>query len=438
MKPNQGIGNYQKEIATQVIERSLERITSIDGTPLSLILPAGQSQPNYEVLASGLKQLDGKLIDQIILISTTPESQTSKEISLLKKGELSTPVGKIEIDNNLAEAVSGIFPTQTNNSKADFHTQFGQILPFIKRVSPFTKILPILIHPTDIDTAQQLALRLAEMLNDKQATLITLSNIEALTLTTVEFGDVNLLRQSIPHIQEKINASQIITHAGITAAVQFAQSKGSNTVTVLKNIPDLQSIPQQKSNQASIMFYKYTPPTLVKAQQEDLLKIAKSAISSHLKHKEIPRVHTDDPAYLRKTGVFVTLRQNGKLRGCIGRLQSDTPLYKVLQETAISAAISDPRFLPIQHEDIDQLTFKIAILSPLQRITTEDVQVGTHGLLIAHKGRRGVLLPDVPISRGWDKETFLANLCIKAGLPQNAWRENPTLYAFSTVEFGNE
>jgi AmmeMemoRadiSam system protein A len=275
------------------------------------------------------------------------------------------------------------------------------------------------------------------MLQEKKAALVALSNLEDLTLTAIEFCDIDILLQSIPLIKDHAEANQTISHASVVAAVQFAQNLNSNTTTVLKSALDQGVNVNQKIHQASVMLYQYTPPVLVEAQQDTLIQLAKDAITSYITKRETPLYKTDDPAFLRKSGVFVTIRQKGALRGCIGRLQPDMPLYRVVQEIAVAAATSDPRFPPIKKEEIQGLEFKIAVLSPLQRITTDEVQVGKHGLLIAHQGHRGVLLPDVPVSRGWDRETFLANLCLKAGLPPRTWRENPTLYAFTTVEFGD-
>ena len=436
MTSKKGIDNYHPEIATQVIERTLDLITPIDGTPLSLILPTIGDESNFELIAAGLKQLDGTSIDHMILIGS-PAGQTSAETLL--DGNFVTLVGKFDIDTNLARALVEIQPVSADTSISNFYSAFGQVLPFIKRVAPFAKILPILLDPADIETAQNIAQTLAEMLRDKSSAMVVLSNIDDLTLTAVEFGDINILRQSIPHIQSQTGANPAISPAGILAAVQFAQLSGSNTTTVLKSMIDVQkTTPTQRIVKASLMLYNYTPPSFVQAQEEELIELAKSAITSYITSRQIPKYTTDDPAYLRKTGIFVTLRQNGDLRGCIGRLQADMPLYRVLQEIAIAAATADPRFPPIRTHEINHLSFKIAVLSPMQRISINEIEVGKHGLLIAHKGRRGVLLPDVPVERGWDRQTFLENLCLKAGLPQNAWRENPTLYGFTAVEFGSD
>lgn len=425
------------DIATQIVELALERVKPIDGIPISLILPHGTNQSVQEVIATGLKQFDGTSIDHIILIGIKSAPRNNKLVYIKNKGNFDTIVGALEIDRNLAEALAQTVPEcNTQAPKKEFSEEFSPLFPFLKRVCPFAKILPILLAPNNIELGRKIGITLADMLKGKNAAMIVLSDLEDLTLTAIEYCDVEVLIQSIPLIQDHTETKANISFSSITAAVQFAQNTNSNTTTILKSAMTQSPGTKQNQYQASVMLYRYTPPDLVPAQEEELIHLAKASILNYIQTREIPAYKTEDPAFLRKSGVFVTIRQHKALRGCIGRLQSDLPLYKVVQEIAVAAATSDPRFPPIREEETDSLEFKIAILSPLRRINANEVKVGTHGLLIAHRGRRGVLLPDVPVERGWDRETFLANLCLKAGLPPQSWRENPTLYAFTTVEFG--
>jgi AmmeMemoRadiSam system protein A len=116
---------------------------------------------------------------------------------------------------------------------------------------------------------------------------------------------------------------------------------------------------------------------------------------------------------------------------------ADKPLYRVVQEMAVAAAASDPRFPALKAEELGQVTIEISALSPLRRVTDPmQIQVGTHGLLIIKGGQRGVLLPQVPVEEGWDRGEFLEGLCRKAGLPTGCWREGARLYAFTAVVFG--
>ncbi|BBD09809.1 AmmeMemoRadiSam system protein A [Desulfovibrio ferrophilus] len=123
-------------------------------------------------------------------------------------------------------------------------------------------------------------------------------------------------------------------------------------------------------------------------------------------------------------GAFVTLHLDDNLRGCIGHVVGDAPLWDTIWEMAQAAAFQDPRFSPLQEQEFEQLELEISILSPLTQCTDPAlVEVGRHGLLINHAGRSGLLLPQVPVEWNWSREQFLAQTCHKAGLPPDTWRD---------------
>jgi AmmeMemoRadiSam system protein A len=135
---------------------------------------------------------------------------------------------------------------------------------------------------------------------------------------------------------------------------------------------------------------------------------------------------------------FVTLTKNGRLRGCIGYTEAVAPLFKVVQECSVAAATEDPRFPPVSSNELPSLRVEISVLTPLVPIRPEEVEVGRHGLMVAQGRMRGLLLPQVPVEWGWDRETFLDQTCVKAGLPPSAWRHGATLRAFTAEVFGEE
>ncbi len=140
-----------------------------------------------------------------------------------------------------------------------------------------------------------------------------------------------------------------------------------------------------------------------------------------------------------KRGVFVTLNKQGLLRGCIGVLEPLYPLYEGIQRMAISAAVEDPRFPPVTRDELDDITIEISVLSPLRRGTIEEVEVGKHGVYLIKGFRRGVLLPQVPLEYGWDKETFLKHVCLKAGLSEDCYLDpDVELYLFTAEVFSEE
>lgn len=168
-----------------------------------------------------------------------------------------------------------------------------------------------------------------------------------------------------------------------------------------------------------------------------LCSVAREAIVSRL-HYRSPRYPELTKGCLQKGGVFVTLHENGHLRGCIGRMQSTMPLAETIKDMAVAAAFEDPRFDALHRSEIDAIDIEITILGPLQRIRgKEDVVVGNHGLYIIAQRRAGVLLPQVATEYGWDSATFLDNVCLKAGLPAATWKDPESeLFVFEGLVFG--
>ena len=174
------------------------------------------------------------------------------------------------------------------------------------------------------------------------------------------------------------------------------------------------------------------------SQRKYLLGIARRALDMYLGAGKIPSEEGARGKLAAPGAAFVTLTKNGRLRGCIGYTEAVAPLFKVVQECAVAAATEDPRFPPVSPDELSSLRVEISVLTPLVLIRPEEVEVGRHGLMIAQGRRRGLLLPQVPVEWGWDRETFLDQTCVKAGLPPSAWRQGATLWAFTAEVFGEE
>jgi AmmeMemoRadiSam system protein A len=171
-------------------------------------------------------------------------------------------------------------------------------------------------------------------------------------------------------------------------------------------------------------------------EHSSLLRLAHASIESAIRAQEIA-FEAPTPHLAEKRGAFTTLYVRGELRGCVGYVFPVSPLYRTIAETARAAAFEDVRFPPLTAEELPELEVHLSVLSVLQPIRAEEVQVGRHGLLVSLDARRGLLLPQVPVEHGWDRETFLEQTCRKAGLPLDAWRHGATLEAFTAELFGD-
>ena len=133
--------------------------------------------------------------------------------------------------------------------------------------------------------------------------------------------------------------------------------------------------------------------------------------------------------------IFVSLHKHGKLRGCVGHLALDAPLYVLAAGTAAAAALDDLRFPPVVAEEIGDLDVEISVLSPFFPARLEDIVPGKHGLLVYQGEQRGLLLPQVASERKWDAARFLRETCRKAGLPADAWKKGASVEAFTAEVF---
>jgi len=194
--------------------------------------------------------------------------------------------------------------------------------------------------------------------------------------------------------------------------------------------------------------------TISKEEKKALLGEARETIAARLEKRQcsyslepaLEKAMEDGSSALAKPcGAFVTLhtgRSTGKrnLRGCIGRMIGSTPLLKTVRTMAIEAAFGDPRFSPLTTPELPDISIEISALSPMERCPDpRSVKVGVHGLYLIHRGRAGVLLPQVPVEQGWNLDEYLEYICIKAGLPPGSYdAPDAELYTFTAVVFGEE
>jgi len=179
---------------------------------------------------------------------------------------------------------------------------------------------------------------------------------------------------------------------------------------------------------------------LNQAEKQSLLSIARTTLESCVRGKALPAVKPQTVRLSEKRGVFVTLHRKGQLRGCIGYVEGVKPLFQAVADMAVSASTEDPRFRPVSPDELKEIDIEITVLSPLRPIPgPESVEVGRHGLVIRKGFRSGLLLPQVPVEQGWDRERFLRGICEKAGLPPEAWKEKDAqLFVFTGQVFGEK
>ena len=167
-----------------------------------------------------------------------------------------------------------------------------------------------------------------------------------------------------------------------------------------------------------------------------LLRLARRCLEARVRRETQPLVERggglDEPM-----GAFVTIHTAGQLRGCLGRLETDRSIAETVAHLSAVVSDSDPRFRPLAASELALTAIEISALMPEEAVVDVcEIEVGRHGLIVAQGHRRGLLLPQVAIEHGWNRETFLEHTCIKAGLRGDAWRSDAQIFKFEAQVFG--
>jgi AmmeMemoRadiSam system protein A len=177
-------------------------------------------------------------------------------------------------------------------------------------------------------------------------------------------------------------------------------------------------------------------PSLSEADRRTALQLARTAVVEAVTHRKVPNSFLSQGVFAELHGVFVTLHVHNRLQGCIGVIEAKEPLGEAIARCAASAALEDPRFAPMKMEQLGELSIEISLLSVMEPIAPESIEIGHHGLFVRLRAQRGLLLPQVAAEHRLTREQFLEETCRKAGLPREAWRDpEARLFGFTCEVF---
>jgi AmmeMemoRadiSam system protein B/AmmeMemoRadiSam system protein A len=436
----------------------LGAVEPVDGAPIGLVVPHAGYAFSGPVAAAGFRQLEQGDYRVAVIIASDHQAPLSDPISVWSEGGFETPLGVVSVDEEIARALVDADPRIAFDAAAHEGEHPIEIeLPFLQRVCPGCQLVPVLMGDDGEETVEALSEALLAVLPREGALVIASSDlshypsyedaraVDGATLRAIETGDPAQVQAAIADLMSA-GVSNLVTcacgHGPILVTMRVAQGLGADTVSVLNYANSGDAPPGSRERvvgYGAVMLWRYVAPNLTAAQEEGLLTLARSTLETYLEEGSIPDHDIDDPALTRRSAIFVTLRQQGELRGCIGRTRADVPLLEAVQQMSVQAATEDPRFPVLAREALDDVTIEISVLSSFRRVTdVGQIEVGTHGLMIFKDDRQGLLLPQVPVERGWDREVYLHNLCLKAGLPEGCWRDKAALYAFTARVFGEE
>jgi MEMO1 family protein len=428
----------EKEALKASVEGFLSKADKVKpaGRLLCIISPHAGYIYSGQVAAYGYKQLQGRDIKKVILIGPA-HHKAFKGASVYTKGSFRTPLGDVVINEKLAggllnEKADVTFYTEAYEKEHSLEVQ----LPFLQTVLKDFTIIPILIGSPTRKTFDHLAARLSELLDD-----------ETIIIASTDLSHYHDYPQAIKMDNKIISAIERLSLADAEGLLQSGDAELCGGVPVLvameaariseatrgvlfkyANSGDVTDDKGRVVGYASIGLFK---DALTADEKKELLALAKDSISEYVSNGKVPEKETANPKFKADGAVFVTIKKGGDLRGCIGHIRPVMPLYQSVIKNAVAASSGDPRFPPMNKEELKSIEVEISILSPLVAVNnTNDIRVGKHGLVIRKGYRSGLLLPQVASEYGWDRETFLRQVCRKAGLPDDAWKD-AELYSFT-------
>jgi len=416
------------------------------GRIAGLIVPHAGYVYSGRTAAASYALLRGRDIDTVVIVGPTHHF-AFEGVSIWPEGGFETPLGVARVDAALAKEIAKAMGSRFRpEAFAEEHSVEVQV-PFVQRALPGAAIVPIVMGDQTRATIRSLAAALAKACRDKKVVVVASTDLshflakdkaqatDARTAALIAAMDTDALVRKVE------GRENIMCGGGPVASVLLMAAKeGRARVEILARTDSSGFGGPVVGYLAAAVFTEAGPAveefTLTAEEKGDLLMLARTAVAQFLTAgTEIDDLSGRD-AFRAPRGAFVTLTRAGDLRGCIGYIEPVLPLGRAVIRTAIYAATEDHRFRPVTAAELKDIRVEISVLTPAREIARPElVKVGTHGLIVEKGGLKGVLLPQVPVDNGWDRETFLSQGCVKAGLPPDAWKRGAKLSVFEAIVF---
>ncbi len=408
------------------------------------------------VAAEAFACLRGRSFTTAVLVG--PDHYIGFEgIAVYPAGAFRTPLGDAHVDEELAElfleAGDGVVAAPEAHRRE--HSLEVQI-PFLQRVLPGVRIVPVLMGFRSRSNVELLANLLSRALDNPKVLLVASTDLS-------HYHPREVARRLDGRVTEHVRAFAPTSlwedlHEGraeacggdaLVAVMLGAGIAGAETSRVLsyRDSGDASGETQSVVGYLAAAFYRGMPPQkveylayerdLLPAESDALLRLAyesaRTPLAAPYPVLELRRI----TEALRAPGrAFVTLRHGHELRGCIGTVRADRPLWEAVARAARAAAHEDPRFDPVDPEEMEELTVEVSVLgAPREVESAAEVTAGRHGVVITEGRHFGLLLPQLAEEYGWDRETLLSQACVKAGLPPDAWRAGARISVFEAQVF---
>lgn len=447
---------------------------AVNGEIFAIIAPHAGYDFSGPAAAYAYKLVKDKPYKTVIVIGPS-HYYGFRGVSIYPSGFFRTPLGDIEIDKDFVSKLLFRDPEISFEPQAFAREHSLEVqIPFLQRSLSGWKIVPIIMGDCTLLTCKKLASLIKEAVGSRKDILVVASTdmyhghdyeecaiVDNLTLSFLSNMDEEglyyglregklqlcgglpvvttlILAKGLGHKEPKLlkytNSAEATGNKikGVWTVGYSSWAIGASTKLGID--PEQSRRVDQSQNKGESEMFNLK-------QKKRLLEIARSSIEVYLKTGRRLEVKESDPVLLTPMGAFVTLHEQGELRGCIGNLIGTQPFYLTVRDMAVEAAVGDPRFFPVKLIDLANIEIEISALSPMERVDSADkIILGKHGVLVRQGFKSGVFLPQVATETGWSKDEFLSNLCShKAGLPALAWKDKAVeLYIFTAAVFSEK
>jgi len=459
---------------TQMIDGFLAHNTvpQVPGPLVALICPHAGYVFTGPVAASCFAQLKGRKYTRVVVIA--PSHYVNFPFSSIYDGDAyATPLGNVPVDKEFRAKLAHLSSSIKISDRG--HVQEGENaehslevqLPWLQRTLGDFKLVPIIMGDQNYGLERALGRALAKALLAETAearaqTLILVSsdlshyhpydyanNIDHQTLQAIVDWDYLSLSRNFAMWERGVQTWEACGGGPIVAGMIAAEGLGATHAQILKyaNSGDATGDKTRVVGYGAVAITPASPAETKKSaefsltgrEKNTLMKIARSSVETAVRDRKMYLVgSTGFPRLEEARGAFVTLKEHGELRGCIGYITPMKSLAETVRDVAAYAALEDTRFTPVTTQELPLLEYEISVMSPLRRVLDiKDIKVGKHGLIMKQGDIEGILLPQVPVEEHWDRDTFIQETCLKAGLPRQAWKDDDTdIFMFTALVFG--
>jgi len=436
--------------------------------PVAIMVPHASYIYSGQISADAFRQAMGHAYDVVVILGVDHTSASFSGISLGDYASFSTPLGKISVDEGVVSAlIAGCRDCNRNREVHEREHSIEVQLPFVQTLFPNARIVPAIIHPADGKMCLRFGETLAKVLKEKRALIVISTDLshyptnrnaeraDTLTLATIAGLDSSRVSSLMRVLDLPNLETRACGEASILAGMAAAKALGARRAVVASYANSGDALVGDSSRAVgygAVVFCpgnapadtaalnRPAPPSkaapLQNPDKRKLLAFAREAIRRYLTTQTIPLAR-DFPARMDfPQGAFVTLRKAGQLRGCIGHIPGDMALGKTVGSMALQAAFGDPRFSPVEINELKDIEIEISALTPMRAIASADeIVVGRDGVLLAKSGSSAVFLPQVATENRWNRSEMLDNLCIKAGLREGCWKRDAQFQVFQAEVF---